>query len=157
MTDIILCLVGYEFSHHPKLFNSTKLGKMAAQTQSTFRKTGSMTLQSEGPTVEKNLKNATQHWETTYRGTTADAATRIRIVSQRPTWSINRVGYSSSRGIFKTEFTETMGHFGHNPRTILPHEAERQHNIHNEMSIGTQKVTKHIPGYNGFLPNTDIN
>jgi hypothetical protein len=30
-------------------------------------------------------------------------------------------------------------------------------NINNEMSIGTQKVTNHIPGYSGFIPNTDIN
>lgn len=25
------------------------------------------------------------------------------------------------------------------------------------MTIGTQKVTSHIPGYCGFIPNTDIN
>ena len=25
------------------------------------------------------------------------------------------------------------------------------------ISIGTTKVTAHIPGYNGFLPKTDIN
>jgi hypothetical protein len=25
------------------------------------------------------------------------------------------------------------------------------------MTIGTQKVTHHIPGYSGFLPNTEVN
>ena len=25
------------------------------------------------------------------------------------------------------------------------------------MSVGTTKVTSHIPGYNGFIPATDIN
>lgn len=25
------------------------------------------------------------------------------------------------------------------------------------MTVGTTKVTKHIPGYNGFIPSTDLN
>ena len=66
---------------------------------------------------------ATSHWKSNYRGTTAESAIRERLVSTRPTWSVNRIGYSSSRGIYKTEFTETIGVFGHNPRNILPHEA----------------------------------
>jgi hypothetical protein len=152
-------MIGYEFSHHPKLFNATKLGQMAArtQTQGTFRKAGTMAIQTEGPCVEKNAKSSTNHWASTYRGTTADSTLRPRLVSNRPTWSINRVGYSSSRGIYKTEFTETIGTYGHNPRGILPSDSVKQANIHNEMTIGTQKVTAHIPGYCGFIPNTDIN
>jgi len=26
-----------------------------------------------------------------------------------------------------------------------------------DLTIGTTKTTKHIPGYNGFLPRVDIN
>lgn len=27
----------------------------------------------------------------------------------------------------------------------------------NELTVGTTQVTKHIPGYNGFIPATDTN
>ncbi len=27
----------------------------------------------------------------------------------------------------------------------------------NELTMGTTKTTKHIPGYNGYLPKTDLN
>lgn len=72
-----------------------------------------MTLQTEGPTVEKNIKNGTMHWNSSYRGTTADQALRPRITSHRPAWSVNRIGYTSSRGTYKTEFSETIGNWGH--------------------------------------------
>lgn len=153
----MVSIVGYEFSHHPKLFNSTKLGQMAATSHSKFRNTATMSLQTDGPCVEKNIQSGTQHWKSTYRGATADNASRPRIASQRPAWSVNRIGYSSSRGIYKTEFSDTIGNYGHNPRNILSHQSTKQENKHNEMTIGTQKVTSHIPGYCGFIPNTDIN
>ena len=126
------------------------------RTQGPFGATATMQLSQTGPMCSQNI-NPTQHWKSNYRGTTADSAARDRLISTRPMWSINRQGYSSSRGIYKTEFQETIGKFGHNPRNILPHEAEKQSNTNNELSIGTQKVTKHIPGYSGFIPNTDIN
>ena len=30
-------------------------------------------------------------------------------------------------------------------------------NENHELTMGTTKVTKHIPGYNGYLPKTDMN
>jgi len=48
--------------------------------------------------------------------------------------------------------TESIGKFGHKPRNILPFDATKQSNIKNELSVGTTKVTSHIPGYNGFIP-----
>jgi len=50
-----------------------------------------------------------------------------------------------------------MGKFGHNPRSILNNESAKQANALNELTIGTNKVTKHIPGYSGYLPGVDIN
>jgi hypothetical protein len=50
-----------------------------------------------------------------------------------------------------------MGNHGHVPRDILPAGATFQANKANELSVGTTKVTSHIPGYNGFIPQTDIN
>jgi hypothetical protein len=72
-------------------------------------------------------------------------------------WSINRQAYSSSRCSYTTEFSDTIGKFGHNPRSILGFDSSKQQNKNNELSAGTTKITAHIPGYNGFIPMTDIN
>jgi len=56
-----------------------------------------------------------------------------------------------------TEFQDTVGKFGHNPRNILGFESTKYENKNNELSVGTTKITAHIPGYNGFIPQTDIN
>ena len=52
---------------------------------------------------------------------------------------------------------DAFGKHGHNPRTILPFEATKQDNKVNDLSVGSTKVTKHIPGYNGFIPQIDVN
>ena len=116
-----------------------------------------MRLSTAGACVTKNMANPCAHWQSTYRGTTAESATREKLVSRRPLWSINRQAYSSSRGTYKTEFQETIGKNGHNPRDVLPHDATKQSNQKNELTMGTLKVTEHIPGYSGFMPNVEIN
>lgn len=57
--------------HHPKLFNYTKLGSIAAK-QTTLGKTGTLSLQTGGSCVEKNIQ-ATNHWVSTYRGVTSES------------------------------------------------------------------------------------
>ena len=126
------------------------MGRDAMRTQ------GGFALKTAGSCVSKHI-GATEHWKSTYRGTTAESAQRERLVSTRPLWSINRQAYSSSRGTYKTEFQETFGKQGHNPRNILNKESTKQSNAVNELTMGTQKITQHIPGYSGFLPQTDIN
>jgi hypothetical protein len=39
-------------------------------------------------------------------------------------WSINREAYSSSRGLYSTEFQESFGKFGENPREKIPNDAK---------------------------------
>ena len=155
-----LNLVSYEFVHHPKLFNHTKLatqGNSVNQSRTTLGRSGAMqTVVSGGPCHQKNL-NFSKEWTSSYRGVTADTANRPRNQSQRPLWSINRIGYTSSRGAYNTEFRDTIGVFGHNPKDVLPAESTKQDNIKNELSLRTQKVTAHIPGYSGFIPQTEIN
>ena len=56
-----------------------------------------------------------------------------------------------------TEFGEAIGKNGHNPRDILPSESTKQMNKINDLSVGSTKVTNHIPGYNGFIPQIDVN
>ena len=64
-----------------------------------------MTLTDAQPTVAKNL-DPTGHWQSQYQKITDDVAANDRIVSRRPLWSINRLGYSSTRGAYMTEFAE---------------------------------------------------
>jgi hypothetical protein len=77
--------------------------------------------------------------------------------SSRPTWSINRQAYTSGRGTYKTEFQSAIGTHGTKPRDKLNFDTEKIDNIEDELNVGTTKVTKHIPGYNGFIPMNDIN
>lgn len=56
-----------------------------------------------------------------------------------------------------TEFSDAFGAHGANPRTQLPYDAVKQTNKKNDLSVGSTKVTNHIPGYNGFIPQIDIN
>ena len=119
-------MLSYEYSHKPQLFNSTKLGRDQQRAiasgqeikKSTSTAFATMTLSKAGETVAKNA-NPTSHWKPTYKETveTVDAAEKIK--SRRPLWSINRTAYSSNRGTYQTEFADSFGAHGHNPRTIL--------------------------------------
>ena len=110
-----------------------------------------MTLTSAGETVAKNVRpNA--HWIGSYANTNNIVDASEKIKSRRPLWSINRQAYSSSRGKYLTEFNDAFGKHGHNPREILPFDATKTSNKVNDLSVGSTKVTKHIPGYNGFIP-----
>ena len=52
---------------------------------------------------------------------------------------------------------KSLGTYGYNPRTKLNQDHTKQSNENHELTIGTTKVTGHIPGYNGYLPKTDLN
>ena len=157
-----MSVVGYEFTHKPALFNSTSLGRAAAANlangtmQATKGPMASMRLTDAGETVSKHI-NPTQHWGSTYKNIVDETTSKGRVVSKRPTWSINRQAYTSSRGLYLTEFGDSYGKTGDNPRDILPAGALKQSHKNNELSIGTSQVTNHIPGYNGFIPHVDVN
>ena len=116
----------------------------------------SMSLTNAGQRVATHI-NPTGHWTSTYRNVVATTTNKDRIVSRRPTWSINRQAYSSSRGLYLTEFGDSFGKNLDNPRDILPAGAIKQSHKNNELSIGTSQVTHHIPGYNGFIPHVNVN
>ena len=129
---LFLSIVGYEYIHNPQLFNATKLGRDMAKTQDGgFKNTqsqkgpiGSMRLTNAGQTMSKNI-NPTQHWKSTYKNVVDTVTSRDQIKSRRPLWSINRQAYSSQRGQYKTEFADSFGNHGHNPRDVLPADATR--------------------------------
>ena len=159
-------MLDYDLIHKPQLFNSTKLGRdqinagiQPSMNRSISSKNAafkSMSLTAAGETVCKNT-NPTAHWSSTYRNVNEVVDASEKIKSRRPLWSINRQAYSSSRGRYMTEFGEAFGKHGHNPRDILPNDATKQANKINDLSVGSTKVTMHIPGYNGFIPQIDVN
>lgn len=78
-----------------------------------------MTLTAAGETVAKNVRpNA--HWISTSKNINEQVDAMEKIKSRRPLWSINRQAYSSSRGRYVTEFSDSFGLKGHNPRDVLP-------------------------------------
>jgi hypothetical protein len=125
--------------------------KTFGRSASSGKAFGSMTLTNVGHTVAKNCE-PTSHWKSTYKNVVNEVTNAERIVSRKPLWSINRQAYSSSRGLYTSEFADSFGGFGHNPRNVLPHDADKLTNRKFELSVGTTKVTNHIPGYNGFIP-----
>lgn len=135
-------IVGYEFTHKPDLFNTTTLGRAAAAQMASGRPASTkgplatMRVTDEPACVAKNI-NPTQHWESTYKNVVNTTTEKGRIISRRPTWSINRQAYSSSRGLYLTEFGDSFGNTGDNPRNILPAGATKQFHKNNELSIGT--------------------
>ena len=154
-------MVSYELVHNPKLFNSTAIGRNMSKTaQGGFRSQSTkpmMQLSAAPARVAVNHPQTTSHWISNYRNVSNIVASRERVPSRRPTWSINRQAYSSARCNYMTEFGDSIGKYGHNPRDNLPFEATKQANKNNELTVGTAKVTSHIPGYNGFIPQTEIN
>jgi hypothetical protein len=72
-------------------------------------------------------------------------------------WSLPREAYTSNRSYFRSEYLNSYGANGHNPRDLLPHDATKQSHATNDLTMGTTQVTTHIPGYNGFIPKSDFN
>jgi hypothetical protein len=116
----------------------------------------SLTLTSAGDKVAQNVA-PTSHWKSSYKEIVKTVENGEWNQSSRPTWSINRQAYSSGRGTYKTEFQSSIGTNGMKPRDKLNFESETMDNKEDELTVGTTKVTKHIPGYNGFIPSVDIN
>jgi hypothetical protein len=72
-----------------------------------------------------------------------------RIVSKRPEWSINRQAYSSSRCEYSTENGDNFGK--------KPYEYDLGNFTENKVHVGSTRVTNHLPGYTGFIPDIDVN
>ena len=91
-----------------------------------------------------------------YRCTTEDneqSPERTRTVTGRPEWSIPRIGYSSQRGDFLSDYTDAYKR----PDTIMNKETTWYPPSTRDQTIGTYKRTVHPPGYTGFIPRADIN
>ena len=120
-------------------------------------KTGEPLKTTMGNAGRHTLSNQTAHWQSQYKKGVEDEQANPTNPSSRPVWSYPRAAYSSKRSFFNTEYSRTLGTYGSKPRDSLPAHAEAHPNVADQLSIGTTKVTNHIPGYNGFLPKADFN
>lgn len=105
----------------------------------------------------KNPGNTTLNWKTSYNAVAEDTLSRDRTKSERPLWSLPREAYSSKRSYHQTEYAHSLGTYGENPRNKLNNTNSKLSNEVHELTMGTTKVTNHIPGYNGFIARTDLN
>jgi hypothetical protein len=108
-------------------------------------------------TAQETLARDSSHWESVYRTEVESNLKNEPIKSTRPVWSLQREAYSSKRAYHETEYSNSLGKYGQNPRDVLPHDSTKQANKVHELSMGTTKTTTHIPGYNGFIPRSDFN
>jgi len=54
--------------------------------------------------------------------------------AERPIWSLPRQAYSSKRSYFKTEYHNSLGTYGHNPRDKLNEQHTAMQNEENELT-----------------------
>ena len=139
----------YEVSHNPTLFQYTRRAAYEGQG-----KTGGSQLADAG---EKSLALSAAHWGSTYKNNVDESMQQPFSKSTRPVWSLPRQAYSSKRSHFTTEAQVSLGTYGYNPRNKLGQDSEKMENERHELTMGTTKTTTHIPGYNGFIPQTDFN
>ena len=142
--------VGYDLGNDPTLYGFTRRAQYDAAKTGDFKNS----LSTAG---RQALSNASGHWQSQSHRSTDEVMALPTNPSTRPIWSYPRAAYSSKRSFHHTEYTRTMGTYGHEPRAMLGAEAEKHANVNDQLSIGTTKVTSHIPGYNGFLPKADFN
>lgn len=139
--------------HKPELFAYTKRATYEAAktggpapTPSAFAVAGA-----------NQLSHSAAHWGSVYKNEVEQNSKLAPIKSERPIWSLPREAYSSKRSYFKSEYQNSLGTFGHNPRDELPSDSQKQsHKVH-DLTMGTTQTTCHIPGYNGFIPKSDFN
>lgn len=156
----------YEYLHNPELYQYTAAGKTMNQFNpraSTELKraastniAGANTNSNFGASQDK-LYKTTKHWKSNYQGENDKMQARPLSQAQRPAWSYPKREHVARRTFFKTEYQNTLGPYGHNPRKILNHESTKMEPEVNELTMGSTKVTNHIPGYSGFLVKTDLN
>jgi hypothetical protein len=155
----------YEYLHDPELYKHTKVGRMQQSTgiraSTELRNAATTNLgaaQTNGATSPQKMYKTTSHWKSNYADENQKAQERPSSQAQRPFWSYPKRQHVARRqGTFKTEYHNTLGTYGHNPRAILNSESTKMESEVNDLTMGSTKVTNHIPGYSGFLVKTDLN
>ncbi|TNV72348.1 hypothetical protein FGO68_gene16976 [Halteria grandinella] len=147
-------MISYEYGHKPELLQHMKIARVgSAKPYDTVSQSSASSLSSASTT--KPLP--TSHWKSTYQGVVQETLSKPASQSKRPEWSLPRQAYTSQRTFFVTEGQRSYGVYGSKPTDRINQETGQIENPVHELTVGTTKTTSHIPGYNGFLPKTDIN
>lgn len=97
----------------------------------------------------------TNHWKTTYNHFNT-LANNVKLKRRtQPEWSLIKEAHTSTRGYYDTEHECHFGTYGDRPRDKLPSTATKMQTMMQENFEGTPKLTMHIPGYTGFIPQSD--
>lgn len=164
----------YEYLHNPELYKYTKVGRQSnsfgdsayqPRATSDLRRVASTNIagkvaslqQEDSSKSNDQLYKTTKHWTTNYQMENNKTQSRPNSQAQRAFWSYPKREHVARRTFFKTEYHNALGNYGHNPRTILNHESTKLENQVDELTMGSTKVTSHIPGYSGFIVKTDLN
>mmetsp|Transcript_21130 Transcript_21130/g.18739 ORF Transcript_21130/g.18739 Transcript_21130/m.18739 type:complete len:303 (+) Transcript_21130:6-914(+) len=158
----------YEFLHNPELFEHTKEGTLQRQSESASTKprlsnelsragNAASTSQPMLSGTKPKMYKTTSHWQTSYQVENNKTQQRPSSKAERPFWSYPKRNHVARRTFFKTEYENKMGNYGHNPRNVLNHKSTKLEPEISDLTMGTTKVTSHIPGYGGFLVRTDLN
>jgi hypothetical protein len=163
--------LGYEYLHNPELYKHTKVGKDAAHSQppnnlrasTELKVAGSSNILSHNNKTGNNLAatdglyKTTKHWNTNYQTDNVTSTSRPNSQAQRAFWSYPKREHNARRTFFKTEYQNRMGTYGFDPKSVLNSETTKQEVEVSDLTMGTTKLTNHIPGYGGFLVRTDLN
>lgn len=160
----------YEYLHQPELYNHTQVGKQAAMKQSCtpgasseLKRSGAnnialrSTSQPSLANQSDKLYKTTKHWKSNYQMDNEKTMARPSSQAQRPIWSYPKHHHVARRSFYKTENQNKFGTYGHIPRKTLDKDATKLTSEVSDLTMGTTKVTSHIPGYGGFLVRTDLN
>ncbi len=132
------------------------MGETGAATISGTQNLGTDTTTVTGD-KPKTLFKTTSHWCTTNQANEVVKEGIPLHRAERPLWTLPRQAYSSRRSNFKTEYHNQLGSYGHNPRATLNENHQVMEAKVDDLTMGSTKVTSHIPGYNGYIPRTDLN
>ena len=115
------------------------------------------TISSGGALSERpSYYKSTNHWKSSYNNSN-NLALSIHIKrAEPPDWAKTKGPYSSLRGSWDTGNESEFGHYREKPRDLLPSSATKMLKMTDEKYFGTPKVTCHLPGYGGFIPQSDV-
>jgi len=91
------------------------------------------------------------HWNTTYNSDTASSYDKIGEKSRIPKWLKNNY-HDYHRSSYKSEYTQSFGVHGDNPREKFILENGKLFNDNRCLAEGTSKASTYIPGYAGHIP-----
>ena len=76
----------------------------------------------------------TEHWKTNYEQKNTEVKEIPKNQSFKPEWSTRRRAYSSSRGYWHTEYAQSLGTYGHDPRNKLNSNTEAIKNEEHDLT-----------------------